>query len=389
MEYQHGGDIYSQKIRLDYSANINPFGMPEEVRDELVRCLDSDVCSVYPDSRCRKLRSALGLHHSLQEQWIICGNGAADLIFGLTAAIKPGHGLVTAPSFSEYQQALAAAGCRTDHFILREEEGFVPDIGEMCGCILKADRQGDAYDIVFLCNPNNPTGIPVEREGVEELAKTCLRTGALLVADECFCDFLDIPQAYSVIPSLCRFENLFVLKAFTKLYAMAGLRLGYGLCSNESLLERLEAARQPWSVSGLAQRAGVAALGAQAYVETTRRVLGHEREWLGGALSGMGFNVYPSRANYLFFRDNEEEARQERGWKMEDGTGCRKNWGKKWEKGWLYHQLLEQQVLIRSCANYPGLDSSYYRICVRLREENRQLVRQMRLVLERDTPLGS
>lgn len=366
MEYQHGGDIYSQDIQMDYSANINPLGMPEAVRQALRDCLAREVCSLYPDSRCGELRQALSRHHGVEEQWIICGNGAADLIFGLACALGPARGLVTAPAFSEYEQALRSVGCRTDYFYLREEEGFALDGAGMCGRVREAAERGEPYDVVFLCNPNNPTGIPVKKEEVEQLADTCERLGTYLAVDECFCDFLDDPKAYSVIPALARYKRLFVLKAFTKLYAMAGLRLGYGLCSNTALLERLQEVRQPWSVSGPAQCAGLAALGATDFVERTRALVKGEREWLSGALHTLGFQVYPSRANYLFFRDGEE-----------DGI---------LEKGRLYRELLRSRVLIRSCANYPGLDSSFYRICVKQRQDNEQLIREMARVLERRKP---
>ena len=132
-------------------------------------------------------------------------------------------------------------GCRTDYYYLREDAGFALDAAGMCGCVQEAAERGEPYDVVFLCNPNNPTGIPVKKEEVEQLADTCERLGAYLAVDECFCDFLDDSESYSVIPVLARFKHLFVLKAFTKLYAMAGLRLGYGLCSDSGLLERLQA----------------------------------------------------------------------------------------------------------------------------------------------------
>ena len=366
MEYQHGGDIYSQDIQMDYSANINPLGMPEAVRQALRDCLDREVCSLYPDSRCKKLRQALGRHHGVEDKWIICGNGAADLIFGLASALRPVRGLVTAPAFSEYEQALRSVGCRTDYYYLREDAGFALDAAGMCSRVQEAAERGEPYDVVFLCNPNNPTGLPVKKEEVEQLAGTCERLGVYLAVDECFCDFLDDSKAYSVIPVLARFKHLFVLKAFTKLYAMAGLRLGYGLCSDSALLERLQEVRQPWSVSGPAQCAGLAALGETDFVEHTRAVIKGERERLSGALQNLGFQVYPSRANYLFFRDREE-----------DGI---------LEKGRLYRELLRRRILIRSCANYPGLDSSFYRICVKLRQDNEQLIREMARVLERRRP---
>ena len=109
-QYQHGGDIYSNKVSMDYSANINPLGLPQGVKEELARCIKEQVCCVYPDSRCTDLVNALADYHKVSCDWIICGNGAADLIFGLTFALKPEKALLLAPSFLEYEQALKAAG---------------------------------------------------------------------------------------------------------------------------------------------------------------------------------------------------------------------------------------------------------------------------------------
>lgn len=347
MEYQHGGDIYSQEVALDFSANINPFGMPEAVRRAAADSLGRN--DVYPDSRCLALREALASFHGVPKEWLTCGNGAADLIFALAFGAKPARALVTAPAFAEYEQALGAAGCRTEWLDLREEDGFAPDIDALIG------RLDTGVDMVFLCNPNNPTGVALKRDQVERLAGECLKRGTILAVDECFCDFLDRPEEHSAIPLLGTYPNLFVLKAFTKLYAMAGLRLGYGLCSDLGLLEALARVRQPWSVSGVAQAAGAAALKEQAYVERSVAVIAAEREWLRGELSRLGFKVYSSEANYLFFRD-----------KMAAG-------GPGGGRGLLYEEMMRRRILIRSCANYRGLDNTYYRICVRLHEDNQVL----------------
>lgn len=357
MQYQHGGDIYSQNIEIDYSANLSPLGLPDGVRRRLMDCLSTTVCSVYPDSECRKLVKALGVSHGVPEAWILCGNGAADLIFGLVYARKPKRGLVTAPTFSEYEQALRVSGCRVDYQFLMEENGFRPDVERLLKRILLAGAEGTPYDMVFLCNPNNPTGIPVKAEDVRRLAEACERTGTLLIVDECFCEFLEQPQAYSIIGELGRFQNLFVLKAFTKLYSMAGLRLGYGLCGNAEVLESLRAARQPWSVSGLAQEAGEAALKELAYVERVREIIKTERHFLWEELQSLGFTVYDSQANYLFFKEPA----------LQSGAS-----------GWLYRRLLARRVLIRNCGNYPGLDVSFSRICVKTRAENECLMEHIK-----------
>lgn len=372
-KYQHGGDIYSNKVSIDYSANINPLGLPQGVKEELARCIEEPVCCVYPDSQCRDLVKALADYHKVTQDWILCGDGAADLIFGLAFALKPKKALLLAPSFLEYEQALKAVDCDIDLFYLKEENGYRLDVEELCKTLERAsatynttavgcsDQQkstseaNNGYNILFLCNPNNPTGIAVKKEQVLKLAETCEKTNTFLVVDECFEEFLDEPEAYSIIPFLEKLSHVFVLKAFTKIYAMAGLRLGYALCSNEDVLTKICQVRQPWSVSGLAQRAGIAALKETEYVLKTRKLIHEQREKMEAALTELGYIVYPSQANYIFFMEKT----------LEGATDS------------LYDRMLKQGVLIRSCSNYPGLDASCYRICVKTEEENREFLHKL------------
>ena len=356
MEYQHGGDIYSQDIQMDYSANINPLGMPEAVRQALRDCLEREVCSLYPDSRCERLRQALGRHHGVEDKWIICGNGAADLIFGLAAALRPVRGLVTAPAFSEYEQALRSVGCRTDYYYLREDRGFALDAAGMCGCVRAAAERGEPYDVVFLCNPNNPTGRTVSPALLQEIWKRCEEAGILLVVDECFNEFLEHPEQNTLKDVLETGANSVILKAFTKSFAMPGLRLGYGLCGNRDLAERIFSCGQPWGVSIPAQAAGVAALQEQGYLERMRRLIQTERRWLSENLARLGLCVFPSEANYILFRTETEIPLRER--------------------------MEQRGVLIRACGNYRGLDNRYYRIAVRGHGENERLIAALKCALE-------
>lgn len=356
-EYQHGGDIYTQEIDLDFSANINPFGLPEAVRRAVIDCLDD--CSRYPDSRSKKLVEKLAACHQVTEEWIICGNGAADLIFQVVLAGKFRKALIPAPGFAEYEQALRTIDCGISYFDLREQEGFALNVERL------SEELDDKYDVLFLCNPNNPTGLSVKREQVEHILNLCKEKKIVAVIDECFCDFLDEPKQYSVLDLAGSYPNLFVIKAFTKLYAMAGIRLGYGISSNRALLDRMESVRQPWSVSAIAQAAGIAALGEEEYVKKTRKTIRTEREFLFGELKKMGFQVFPSEANYLFFRDPFQKA----------------------EQG-LEQLCKEKKLLIRSCANYRGLDHTYYRVCVKLRKENEKLLEVLRWALKQEKGEG-
>ncbi len=320
-EYDHGGDIYGNKgVYLDFSVSVNPLGMPDEVSRALV--VRAGEFSRYPDPHCRELTAALALHENVPESWILCGNGAADLIYRICHALKPRLACVPSPAFSEYEKALRAVGCRV-------ESELIP------GC-----------DVAFLCHPNNPTGLLLPAETLE----AALETGATVVVDECFLDFTD---GESVKKHLNATPRLVVLKAFTKIYAMAGLRLGYALCADAALLEKINAASQCWSVSSPAQVAGVAALGCNGWIEKTRQLVKKERRFMTESLSELGLMVLPSDANFLLFI-------------------CEKP---------LYEPLLKKGILIRSCASFRGLDGAYCRIGLKTRAENTRLIEAIKEVL--------
>ena len=358
MEYQHGGDIYTNCVTMDYSANINPLGLPQGVKEALHKAAED--CSCYPDSSSLRLRQELAGFHDISTEKIICGNGAADLIFQIVQALKPANALLLAPSFLEYEQALRAVSCQITHYDLREQQGFRLSEKELEDWM---EKRGTAFQMVFLCNPNNPTGFAQKKESVMEFLDFCRKKGIFCVIDECFNEFLQEPEQYSVLDAVRsgEYDNVFLLKAFTKIYAMAGLRLGYGLCSNSRVLEEMNLIRQPWSVSTPAQAAGVAALKEKDYVERTRELIACESRFLKESLSGLGFFVFDSMANYIFFRDTRRMAQK--------------------EEKLLYKQFLERKVLIRSCSNYRGLDGTYYRICVKRRKENEEFISILKTIL--------
>lgn len=342
MNYVHGGDIYTLRQAfegpvLDFSANVNPLGMPSGVRRAAKLAVNEAVH--YPDPLCRELKRAVAEHEGVRPGQVVCGNGAADLIFRLVLAKRPKKAVLPVPCFAEYEAALNTVDCEMAYETLSEEKGFALTEGFLT-------RLGPETDMVFLCDPNNPTGKTVEPSLLDAVVRHCEARGILLVLDRCFGDFLDSPPEKG-----CAFpSNVFVLKAFTKLYAMAGLRLGYGLCGDPALLERMEGACQPWSVSTPAQAAGVAALKETAYVEKSRRLIRIERAFLINELEARGMKVYGSEANSVFFRAQSQT---------------------------LMEQLKAQGILIRSCGNYRGLDARYYRIAVRTHDENRQLISAM------------
>lgn len=211
-------------------------------------------------------------------------------------------------------------------------------------------------DLVFLCNPNNPTGQLIDRKLLERILVHCAACGTMLVVDECFRDFLDNPEENSMKLWVDSFPNLMILRAFTKHYAMAGLRLGYCLCANPPLLERMNQCGQPWSVSVPAQVAGVAALKDTEYLQKSLALIREERTYLKEELQKLDIRVIGSHANYLFFR-------------LPDSKDLK--------------DVLEQDgILIRSCANYPGLNEDYYRIAVKKHEHNQKLIEALERYLK-------
>ena len=347
----HGGDWAGYRAQfghdaLDFSANVSPLGLPAGIAQAIADAIPT--ADRYPDPLCRALRAGIAAAEQLPEEQILCGNGAADLIFRLAWAAKPRRALLPAPTFAEYAAALETAGCTVQRHFLRQEEDFA--VTESFAAAI-----GEGTDMVFLCQPNNPTGQLTPPERVRQILDRCRACGALLVVDECFLDFLpeEEHRRFTAAPLLGG-GGLLILKAFTKLYGMAGVRLGYCLCADCILLDRMRAAGQPWAVSSLAQAAGLAALQETDYVQQVRALIAQQRPLLAEGLRALGLRVLDGSANYLLFHAPET----------------------------LGEALRQKGVVVRSCANYPGLDAGWYRTAVRTAPENEQLLRKIAEVLQ-------
>lgn len=355
MKAVHGGDIYGNPgITMDFSVNINPLGMPDFVKKAVLESLED--CSRYPDVRCGKAAEAAASLYGISEDTLIFGNGAAELIHLAVRASGARRAVITAPSFLEYEAALSGNGVHTDFFLLRPENGFSLD-PEAFTEFLREKKP----DMIFLCNPANPTGVLTGKTAMNRILEYCRKEGILAVVDECFLEFLEEPGTYSALDLVkSGAENLLVLQAATKTFAVPGLRIGYGFLACRKLKERMENLRQPWSVSVPAQAAVKASFGKEReeFLMRTREYLKREKPVLASGLSQRGFRVFESAANYLLFRDR---------------TGRK--------PGELYTRCLEHGVLIRSCANYRGLDGRYYRICVSGHEENQRFLGMMDCLL--------
>ena len=360
MEKLHGGNIYDwNEAVIDLSANINPLGVCEEIR----RAVESAVYQIdrYPDVEYRRLRKAVAEWENVNEDWILCGNGAADLIFQIMFSQKPRRVLLAEPGFLEYELAARAVNAEIDRYRLKESRDFIlqEDVIE------NVTKQ---TGLVILCNPNNPTGKCVPQKIVTALLEKCRICDALLVMDECFLDFVEDGDSFSLKESLRKYpEHLMILKAFTKIFAIPGLRIGYLLTADESLREKIERVRQPWSVSVVAEKAAIAACTQKDFPEKTRQYIKKEKAYLYGELrkfQNYGLTFLEGEANFIFLIN-------------ESGLDLKK-------------ELLKEKLLIRDCENFfrqkksveKDYKNRYYRIAVRTREENKRLIAGLNQVFD-------
>ena len=345
----HGGNIYDKDIRIDFSVNVNPFGMPEAVKGAAIRGVEESFR--YPDPEQRKLRQAISAAFCIPAERIVAGSGAAELIWGITAALQPGKALVCAPSFGEYEGALLARGCQVERFYLGEENDWLATRE-----LVRRTGEEPGLEILFLCHPNNPTGRLVPAEILEDLARVCHERKITLVVDECFLDLTREGEAASALALQRDCPELLVLRAFTKMYAMPGLRLGWLAAGREETAERIRRMLPPWNVSWPAQMAGCAALKEQEFARRSAALLLEEREWLSCQLRKLGFRVWPSETTFLLFEGPKD----------------------------LQDVCLKEGIYIRDGASFPGLWEGTWRIGVRTRQENQILLEVLgRIMKER------
>ncbi|MBQ6753359.1 MAG: aminotransferase class I/II-fold pyridoxal phosphate-dependent enzyme [Clostridia bacterium] len=317
----HGGDIYHNDVLMDFSSNVNPWGVHPHIKLAVAKAVDN--ADRYPDPYCSELRKKLEEREGIGRENILCGNGAADLIYSFAAALdgnKPS--VIPIPTFCEYETAMNAAG-----------KPFVNN----------ADKGLENYEAIFLCSPNNPTGALIPPEGIEKIAATGIR----VLLDVTFLPLTETPFLYNFPALLSRYPNIVALKAFTKDFALAGVRLGYAISTDRIFLNKMAEKSQCWNVSTLAQTAGLAALECSGDIKAQINTLLSERKRVTEELKKIpGLKVYDSATNFILLYSEKD----------------------------LYGKLKERRILIRDCSYEKGLQKGFVRIAVRTREENDTLI---------------
>ncbi|SFI51355.1 L-threonine O-3-phosphate decarboxylase [Paenibacillus sp. UNC496MF] len=371
--YGHGGDwvtareLYGAedgpKTFVDFSANMNPFGPPACVGHILKSYADAGEIARYPDPAVRGLRGKLAARHGVRADGLLVGNGAAELIDLLFRALKPKTTVLAEPCFGEYREAAEKNGSAVRAIGLRAEDGFRLT-GEAVDRMLRQLREAGlapGETLWMLGSPNNPTGECVARNVVEKL----LASGAMAAVDEAFMDFAANEPELSLLKEAASRDRLIVIRSMTKFYAVPGIRLGY-MAASPALIRRLAALQVPWSVNSLAQRIGEAVLDEAAYAARTVAWAREERAWLAARLTELGLTAYGGAAvNYVLAA-------------IPGRIG--------WTSDRLQEELGRLGILIRDASRFGALDKRYFRVAVRLREDNETLLAALRALLARPMP---
>ena len=382
----HGGNIYkifrekNIKEILDYSSNINPYGIPESLKKRITENLE--VLERYPDPDYVELRQKLANLNKVNLSDIILGNGATEIIFLFMKVINPKKILIVSPTFGEYERAVKATEISGDtvslsssngdnknienkkieieYFELKESDDFKLNIGN-----LKNELE-NKYDLLIICNPNNPTGKFLKLAQTEEILKECNKYDTKLFIDEAFIEFLADGMKESIINTEENKKNLFVTRAFTKFFAIPGLRLGYGMYFDKELEKKISEKKEPWSVNNFAEMAGSTVLDDAEYIEKTLKWIAEEKKYMYEKLNEIsGMKVYETEVNFITGKIDEKL--------FSEGVNVKI----------LREKMLEQGILIRDASNFKFLDERFFRLAIKDRASNERVIEAMKEIFRK------
>lgn len=342
--YTHGGDIYSHyekygKYPLDFSSNLNPYIIPEPVKEAYIYAFNESF--IYPPYDYKILRESIAQFENVNVENVCVSNGATELIRYIPLIFRKENALITAPAFSEYEKS--CINYNIYKYLLKKENDFI--------------IQEDFYkhilenSVIFLTNPDNPIGNILDIGFIETVLNISKEKNSILLLDECFMDLSSIKT--SAISLIKKYDNLIIIKAFTKTFSFAGLRLGYAL-SNSDIIYKFNNMLAEWRVSMPAYKCGIAILKDKHFIKSSLKYIEEEKKYLLDSFALYGFNIFGSNANYIFFYCNIFNLKE---------------------------RLENYNILIRDCSNYEGLEKGYYRVAVKKHEDNKMLINALNAIL--------
>lgn len=324
---------------LDFSSNVNPLGPSPNVLKTIKKNLKS--LEIYPDPNSLDLKKKIQKYTKIHHSQVVIGNGATEIIYNFCMAFFSPKTpvLIPIPTFEEYEACAKLAGAKVSFF---KTMNLKLDLHNF---ISHFPKNG----FVFVCNPNNPTGSLLSKSEIQKIIIGAKNKNTLVFLDECFIELVP-DHNESIVSEIDHYENLFVLRSFTKSFGLAGIRIGYGL-GNKDIISVLNKIKIPWNVSGLAQHAASSAISSPNYLQKTRKLIKTESKFLKNQISKLkNFEIYDSAANFILIKS-----------KVKSTT--------------IQKKLLKDKILIRDCSNFRGLDNFHFRIAVKKRKENLKLIK--------------
>ena len=361
-EHFHGSDL--EKIEQVYhikkenitsfSANVNPLGISPLMKQKLAENID--VITSYPDREYTSLRKSIGAYANAPYESILVGNGATELISLFIQLHRPKKALLLAPTYSEYEREIQLAGGSCHFHFLKEEHRFELQMESL-------KKQLDAqFDLLIICNPNNPTSTALDQVCMTEILSYCKERNIFVIVDETYVEFAPNMDKITSVPLTNTFDNLVVLRGISKFFASPGLRLGYSICGNQELLNKMQKEKNPWTIHSLAALAGEIMFSDTNYINETKAFIHSEREKVCERLSHMrNVTYFEPKANFILCKIQRE-----------DITAAD-----------LFERCIEKGLMIRDCVTFEGLSPYYFRFCMMSAEKNKELLDLIESILEK------
>lgn len=347
----HGGNIREasenmdlmEKEIIDFSSNMNPLGIHHSIK----KIIKSNINSIasYPDPQNKKLLKSLSDFYKIDKKNILTGNGSSELIYLLTYLLSPKKAMILQPNFLEYQLALNNIKCKILNLIGEKNNNFKIEINQIINKVKN-------INILYLSNPNNPSGYIYTKKELLELLKVCTKNKCYLFIDEAFLDFTNDYDSLTLSKEIQNNKYLIILKTLTKFFTIPGLRLGM-IAANEEIINKMNLLQYPWPINCFSQLIGSKILQNKKFITKTLKYLNNERSFLYKKLSTIKeLKVFSSNANYFLCYNISEK-------KIIN----------------LEKELAKNKIIIRDCSNYIGLDDNYFRIAVKNRKHNKLLLK--------------
>lgn len=328
-----------------YNANLNPFGVPESATKAIVENASRVCC--YPKDYMPELSKAIAKYAGCTEKQLFYGNGSADILRRIVAALNPAKAMLLTPSSTLYEDVLSSNGCEISYFELMEENDFKFDLSAFVG------RLDSSIDMIIIGNPNNPTSGLIARDDLDTLAAVCKELDIFLIVDEMYIEFVNKYKEHTLVANISEYDNLAVIRGISKFFAAPGLRISYGITESRFLLDKLKAMFEDDTVATLTAIAVIAMLQDSFYIMESESAIYTERNLIVSAMTpNKNIKLYKPNANFMLARILKDDVNA-----VDIAEHCH-------AKG----------IVIRNCANIRGLNDKYIRFCFMKPSQNDLLV---------------